>query len=66
MYSPIARSVVLKRKDWTTLERLGNVFIHIAARSRLSLQMAEPREELIHTTFVWVGTTIKTNLLKVI
>ena len=40
-YSPIVRSVVLKRRNRTTLKLLGNVFIHIAARSRLSLQMVE-------------------------
>ena len=38
MYSPIARSVVLRRRNWTILELLGNAFIHIAARSRLPLQ----------------------------
>ena len=31
----------------TTLELLGNVFIHIAARWRLSPQMAEPCKEQI-------------------
>ena len=47
MYSPIARSVVFKRRNWTTLELLGNFFIHIAARARLSPQMAEPCKERI-------------------
>ena len=41
MNSPIARSVVLKRRNLTTFKLLGNVFIHIAARLRLSPQMAE-------------------------
>ena len=50
MYSPIARSVVLKR-NWTIVELLGNVFIHIAGRSRLSLQMEEPCKE-------WIGSQI--------
>ena len=50
MCSPIARSVVLKRRNRTTLELLGNVFIHIAARSRLSPQMAEPCKERIPLT----------------
>ena len=45
MYSPIAMSVVLKRRTQTTLKLLGNVFIHIAARSRLSLKMVQPCKE---------------------
>ena len=47
MYSPIALSVVLKRQNQTTLELLGKVFIRIAARSRLSSQMADPCKERI-------------------
>ena len=34
MYSPIARSVILRNQ--TIVAPLGNVFIYIAARSRLS------------------------------
>ena len=41
----IARLVVLKRTNLTSINLLGNVFIHITARSRLSPQMAEPCEE---------------------
>ena len=47
MYSPIARSVVLRWKNWTIIELLGNVFIHNAARLRLSPQMAKPCKEQI-------------------
>ena len=47
MYSPIARSVVLKRRNQTTLEMLGNIFNHISARLRLSPQMVEPCKERI-------------------
>ena len=36
IYSPIARSVVLRRNQ-TIVKLLGNIFIHIAARSRLSM-----------------------------
>ena len=36
MYSPIARSVVLRRRNRTIIDLLGNVFIHNAARSRVS------------------------------
>ena len=45
MYSSIARSVVLKRGNRTTIELLGIVFIHIAAGSKLSPEMAEPYKE---------------------
>ena len=45
MYSPIARSVVLRRRYWTLIDLLSNVFIHKVARSRLSTQMAEPCKE---------------------
>ena len=46
MYSPIARSVVvLRRGNRTIINLLGNVFIHNAARLRLSRQMAEPYKE---------------------
>ena len=41
MYAPIARSGVLGRRNWTTINLLGNISIHNAARSRLSSQMAE-------------------------
>ena len=41
MFSPIAKSVILKRRNQTTLKLLGNVFIHVAASSKLSLHMAE-------------------------
>ena len=44
MYSPIVRSVLLKRRNQTILKLLGNVFIHIAARSKLFPQMAGPYE----------------------
>ena len=47
MYSPTTRSLVLKRTNRTIVELLGNIFIHIAARSRLSLQMAESCKERI-------------------
>ena len=47
MYSPIARSVVLRRNQ-TILKLLGNISIHIAARSRLSPQMAGPCKAGIH------------------
>ena len=47
MYSPIARSVVLRRRNQTKIDLLGNIFIHNAATSRLSLQMVEPRKEQI-------------------
>ena len=50
MYSPIARSAVLRRNQ-TIADLLGNVFIHIAARSWLSLQKAEPCKEQI--SFCW-------------
>ena len=39
--------MVLKRRNRTTLELVGNSFIHIAARSRLALQMPEPCKEQI-------------------
>ena len=45
MYSPFARSVVLRRRNRTIIDLLGNVFIHKAARSRLSPQMVEPCKE---------------------
>ena len=45
MYSSIARSVVLRRRNRTIIDLLGKVFIHNAARSRLSLQMAKPCKE---------------------
>ena len=47
MYLPIARSVILKRRNQTTIDLLGNVFIHNAARSRLSPQMAKLCKERI-------------------
>ena len=47
LYSPIARSVVLRRRNQTIIDLFGNVFIHNAARSRLSLQMAKPCKERI-------------------
>ena len=47
MYSPIARSVVLRRRNQTIIDLLGKVFIHNAARSKLSLQMAKPCKERI-------------------
>ena len=47
MYLPIARSVVLRRRNWTIIDLLGNVFIHNAARSRLSPQMVKPCKERI-------------------
>ena len=46
-YSPIARSVVLRWRNQTIIDLLGNVFIHNAARSRLSPQMAKPCKERI-------------------
>ena len=47
IYSPIARSVVLKRRNWTTLELSGNVSFILLIRSRLFPQMAEPCKERI-------------------
>ena len=47
MYSPIARSVVFRRRHRTIVELLGVIFIHIAARSRLSPQMVEPCKKWI-------------------
>ena len=47
MYPHIARSVVFKRRNRTTLELLGNICNHIAARSRLSPQMAKTCKEQI-------------------
>ena len=41
MYSPIERSVVLRKRNRTIIDLLGNVFIHNAARSRLSPQIAK-------------------------
>ena len=49
MYSPIARSVVLKRNR-TIIDHLGIVFIHNAARSRLSPQITKPCKERIQIT----------------
>ena len=51
MYSPIARSVVLRRRNRIIIDLLYNVFIHNAARSRLSPQMAEPCKERIPVWF---------------
>ena len=45
MYSPNAMSVVLRRRNQTIINLLGNVFIHNAARSRLSPQMLEPYKD---------------------
>ena len=42
MYSPVARSVVLRRRNRTIIDLLDNVFIHNAAKSKLYPQMAEP------------------------
>ena len=47
MYSPIARSVVLRRRNRTIINLFGNIFFHNAARSKLSPQMAEPCKEHI-------------------
>ena len=47
IHSPTARSVVLRRRNRTIIDLIGNVFIHNGARSRLSPQMAEPCKERI-------------------
>ena len=49
MSSPNARSVVLRRRNQTIIDLLGNVFIHNAARPRLSPQMAKPCKERINS-----------------
>ena len=51
MYSPIVRSVFFKRRNRTIVDLLGNVFIHNAARLRLSSQIVEPRKERIASTY---------------
>ena len=61
IYSLIARSVVLRRRNWTIIDLLGNVFIHNPARSRLSPQMAELCKERICITGLWVYRWMKTN-----
>ena len=38
MFSPLARSVVLRRNQTIVVELSGNIFIHIAAIWKLSLQ----------------------------
>ena len=47
MYSPTARSEVLRRRNRTIIDMLGNVFIQNGARLRLSLQMAKPCKKRI-------------------
>ena len=53
----------MKRRNHTALKLLGNVFIHIGARSRLSLQMIETCIELImqHLKSVDQGTSVGGN-----
>ena len=46
MYSPTAKSVVLRRRNRTINNHLGNVFIHNAARLRLSPQTAACKEQI--------------------
>ena len=64
MYSSIARSVVLKRRNRTTLELLGNILIHITAGSRLSPQMVEPCKEWIPVAKEVNFLILKDNRLK--
>ena len=45
MYLPIARSVLLRRRNRTMVGLLGNVLIYTGARSRISPQMVEPCKE---------------------
>ena len=63
MYLPTARSVVLRRRNQTIIDLLGNVFIHNAARSNLSPQMAKPcKERFFLCPLVFAGNMFCTSL----
>ena len=51
MYSPITRSVVLRRRNWTIIDLLGNVFIHNAARSRLRARLSPQMAKTVQRAY---------------